>query len=155
MDGKLYEYGALTHNRIWLERTKGIGVISGRAPSRSACGPPLRGSSVPRDVRKDGLRRCDGSIRCADWHGRRTAIAIWSGWRFKRSVDCPSSQEGIPEGPLSARFPPDQTARGRPITRSNRPGELGYSSSATEVDQPIPVPRAYARSATSRPAHVN
>ena len=30
MDGKLDEYEELlTHNRIWLERTKGIGVISG------------------------------------------------------------------------------------------------------------------------------
>src|SRR4030095_12784429 len=44
----------LTHNRIWLERTKGIGVISGpEAVAIGRSGPALRGSGVPRDVRKD------------------------------------------------------------------------------------------------------
>src|SRR3989442_13527538 len=55
MDAKLYEYEELlTNNRIWLERTKGIGVISGpEALALGLSGPPLRGSGVPRDVRKD------------------------------------------------------------------------------------------------------
>jgi len=52
---KLAEYETLlTHNRIWLERTRGVGVISGEAAiSVGLCGPPLRGSGVARDVRKD------------------------------------------------------------------------------------------------------
>jgi NADH-quinone oxidoreductase subunit D len=52
---KLGEYETLlTKNRIWLERTKGIGVISAAdAISVGLCGPPLRGSGVKRDVRKD------------------------------------------------------------------------------------------------------
>ena len=55
MDSKLGEYETLlTHNRIWLERTKGIGVIDGpEAIAMGLCGPTLRGSGVPRDVRKD------------------------------------------------------------------------------------------------------
>src|SRR2546426_4675406 len=54
MDAKLYEYEELlTHNRIWLERTKGIGGISGpEAVPLGLCGPALRGSGVPPDVRK-------------------------------------------------------------------------------------------------------
>ncbi len=44
----------LTHNRIWLERTRGIGVISGpEAVAIGLSGPPLRASGIPRDVRKD------------------------------------------------------------------------------------------------------
>ena len=36
MDGKLDEYETLlTHNRIWLERTKGIGVDLGRRGDRA------------------------------------------------------------------------------------------------------------------------
>jgi NADH-quinone oxidoreductase subunit D len=52
---KLVEYETLlTHNRIWLERTRGIGVISGaEAIAIGMCGPGLRASGIPRDVRKD------------------------------------------------------------------------------------------------------
>jgi NADH-quinone oxidoreductase subunit D len=52
---KLVEYETLlTHNRIWLERTRNVGVITAEAAiSVGLCGPPLRGSGVARDVRKD------------------------------------------------------------------------------------------------------
>ena len=55
MDSKIDEYETLlTHNRIWLERTRDIGIISGsEAVALGMCGPALRGSGVPRDVRKD------------------------------------------------------------------------------------------------------
>lgn len=55
MDSKVDEYETLlTHNRIWLERTRNIGIISGsEAVALGMCGPALRGSGVPRDVRKD------------------------------------------------------------------------------------------------------
>jgi NADH-quinone oxidoreductase subunit D len=54
-EGKVAEYEELlTHNRIWQGRTKGIGVIEGSdAIAIGLTGPPLRGSGVPRDVRKD------------------------------------------------------------------------------------------------------
>ena len=55
MESKIPEYEELlTNNRIWLQRTRGIGVISGEAATAlGLCGPPLRGSGVYRDVRKD------------------------------------------------------------------------------------------------------
>ena len=55
MEGKISEYEELlTNNRIWLERTRDIGVISAEdAIGLGLCGPPLRGSGVYRDVRKD------------------------------------------------------------------------------------------------------
>ena len=55
MDSKIDEYETLlTHNRIWIERTRDIGIISGsEAVALGMCGPALRGSGVPRDVRKD------------------------------------------------------------------------------------------------------
>jgi NADH-quinone oxidoreductase subunit D len=54
-EGKVAEYEELlTHNRIWHGRTKGIGVIEGNdAIAIGLTGPPLRGSGVARDVRKD------------------------------------------------------------------------------------------------------
>ncbi|MBI2822504.1 MAG: NADH-quinone oxidoreductase subunit D [Acidobacteria bacterium] len=53
-DAHVDEYeGLLTNNRIWLERTKNIGVISGEeAIDLGLTGPVLRGSGVHYDVRK-------------------------------------------------------------------------------------------------------
>ena len=43
----------LTHNRIWMARTKGVGVISAADAIAMGCsGPMLRGSGVAYDVRK-------------------------------------------------------------------------------------------------------
>jgi NADH-quinone oxidoreductase subunit D len=55
MDAKVREYEELlTNNRIWLERTRDIGIISGAdAVAIGLSGPALRGSGVPRDIRKD------------------------------------------------------------------------------------------------------
>jgi NADH-quinone oxidoreductase subunit D len=45
--------GLLTNNRIWLGRTKGVGIISAEdAIAMGASGPMLRGSGVPYDVRR-------------------------------------------------------------------------------------------------------
>ena len=55
VDEKVVEYEQLlTQNRIWLERTRGVGVISAAdAVAMGFCGPPLRASGVYRDVRVD------------------------------------------------------------------------------------------------------
>ncbi len=43
----------LTQNRIWLDRTRGVGVISAKeAVEYGLSGPPLRGSGVAYDLRK-------------------------------------------------------------------------------------------------------
>ena len=55
MDEKVEEYEELlTHNRIWLERTRNVGVISGEdAVALGLTGPALRASGVAHDIRKD------------------------------------------------------------------------------------------------------
>jgi len=54
LPSRIKEYeGLLSQNRIWLERTKGIGVISAEeAVNWGLTGPCLRGSGVNFDVRK-------------------------------------------------------------------------------------------------------
>ena len=51
---RLREYhDLLTNNQLWLERTKGIGIISAQdAIAYGASGPVLRGSNVVWDIRK-------------------------------------------------------------------------------------------------------
>jgi NADH-quinone oxidoreductase subunit D len=53
-DAHVDEYeGLLTNNRIWLERTKNVGVISGPdAINLGLTGPALRGSGVNYDIRR-------------------------------------------------------------------------------------------------------
>ncbi len=55
LEEKVPEYeDLLTHNRIWHERTRNVGVISGEeATAIGLSGPSLRGSGVLRDIRKD------------------------------------------------------------------------------------------------------
>jgi NADH-quinone oxidoreductase subunit D len=55
IDEKVPEYETLlTQNRIWLNRTKGIGVLTAeQAIALGFSGPPLRASGVLRDIRKD------------------------------------------------------------------------------------------------------
>lgn len=54
-DVKVYEYERLlTKNRIWLKRTKGVGVISREdAINLGLSGPAARGSGVDWDIRRD------------------------------------------------------------------------------------------------------
>jgi NADH-quinone oxidoreductase subunit D len=55
VEEKVNEYEVLlTQNRIWLERTRAVGVISGEdAVAMGFSGPPLRASGILRDIRKD------------------------------------------------------------------------------------------------------
>jgi len=56
----LEEYHTLlTDNRIWKQRTVGIGVVSAeRAMNLGMTGPMLRGSGVAWDLRKQTALRC-------------------------------------------------------------------------------------------------
>jgi NADH-quinone oxidoreductase subunit D len=108
---KLTEYETLlTHNRIWLQRTRGIGTISGDAAiAVGLCGPSLRGSGVARDVRKDEPYAAYDEMAfdvpvgaSGDTYDRylvrleemRQAIRI-----IRQAI------EGLPEGPVMAKVP--------------------------------------------------
>src|SRR5579859_5318518 len=54
MPGRIDEYEELlTANQIWLERTKGVGLLAADAALAMGCsGPVLRASGVPYDIRR-------------------------------------------------------------------------------------------------------
>src|SRR3977135_3926168 len=106
MDSKIEEYEELlTHNRIWLERTKNIGVISGAdAVALGLSGPPLRGSGVPKDVRKDepyaayDEMQFEVPIGTAGDTYDRYLVRLEE---FRQSLRIiRQATEGIPEGPI-------------------------------------------------------
>jgi len=111
MDGKLEEYEELlTHNRIWLDRTRGIGVLSAEeALEIGLSGPPLRGSGVPRDVRKDepyaayAEMQFDVPIGTSGDTYDRYLVRMEE---FRQSLRIiRQGVEGLPEGPIVGKVP--------------------------------------------------
>ena len=111
MEPKLEEYERLlTNNRIWLGRTRGIGVISGEeAIALGLCGPPLRGSGVPRDVRKDepnaAYEEFDFDIPLGT-RGDTYDRYLIRMEEFKQSIRIiRQAVDGLPEGPVMGKVP--------------------------------------------------
>jgi NADH-quinone oxidoreductase subunit D len=111
MQEKLGEYEELlTHNRIWLERTKNVGLISGdEAIGLGLCGPALRGSGVRRDVRKDEPYAAydemtfDMAVGAAGDTYDRYLVRLEE---FRQAIRIiRQAVEGLPEGPIVGKVP--------------------------------------------------
>jgi NADH-quinone oxidoreductase subunit D len=111
MDGKIAEYETLlTHNRIWLDRTRGVGVIPGpEAIAIGLSGPPLRASGVRRDVRKDEPYAAYSEVEFdiplgsrGDTYDRYLVRLE----EFRQSTRIiRQAIEGLPEGPVMGKVP--------------------------------------------------
>ena len=134
MDQKVVEYEELlTHNRIWLERTKGIGVLTAaQAVDLGLSGPPLRGSGVPRDIRKDEPYAAydemdfDVPIGLAGDTYDRYLVRLEE---FRQSLRIiRQATEGVPEGPIVGKVPRlIKPPAGETYHAIESPkGELGY-----------------------------
>jgi NADH-quinone oxidoreductase subunit D len=134
LDEKVPEYEELlTHNRIWLERTRGIGVISGdEAIAIGLSGPPLRGSGVVRDVRKDEPYAAYADFDFAIPIGQRGDTydrylcrieELGQSLRIIRQA-----LDGLPEGPIVGKVPRlIKPPAGETYHAIESPkGELGY-----------------------------
>jgi NADH-quinone oxidoreductase subunit D len=133
-EGKVAEYEELlTHNRIWRDRTKGIGVIGGTAAiAIGLTGPPLRGSGVPRDVRKDEPYAAYSEFEfnvpigtAGDTYDRylvRVEEFLQSIRIIRQALD------GLPEGPIVGKVPRlIRPPAGETYHAIESPkGELGY-----------------------------
>ena len=111
MDSKVLEYEELlTNNRIWLARTRGIGVINGAdAIALGLCGPPLRGSAVNRDVRKDepyaAYDEFDFDIPIGT-RGDTYDRYLIRLEEFRQSIRIiRQALDGLPEGPVMGKVP--------------------------------------------------
>jgi NADH-quinone oxidoreductase subunit D len=108
---KLPEYEQLlTSNRIWLERTKNIGVIAGdEAIAIGLGGPSLRGSGVPRDVRKDEPYAAFDEFEFdvpVGVRGDTYDRYLVRHEEFRQSIRIiQQAAAGIPEGPIVGKVP--------------------------------------------------
>ncbi len=108
---KIDEYeGLLTENRIWLQRTKGVGVISGEeAIDLSLTGPPLRASGVKWDIRKarpySAYPEFDFEIpvgKNGDTYDRYL-VRVQEMRQSVRIIE--QALDGLPEGPIMGKVP--------------------------------------------------
>ena len=131
---KVDEYEQLlTHNRIWRERTRNVGIISAAdAIAIGLSGPPLRGSGVPRDIRKHEPYAAysefefDVPLGMTGDTYDRYLIRIEE---FRQSVRILNQAlDGLPEGPIMAKVPRlIKPPAGETYHAIESPkGELGY-----------------------------
>ena len=96
----------LTHNPIWIERTRGIGILKPEDAVRlGATGPMIRGSGLPWDLRRDrpycGYDRYDWEVAVEDGCDcyARYLVRIKE---FKESVRIlRQALDGLPGGPIN------------------------------------------------------
>jgi len=144
---KIDEYEELlTTNRIWVERTKGVGILSGQeCIELGVTGPVLRASGVKWDLRKaqpySGYDKFDFDIPVGangDTYDRylvRIAELRQSVRIIRQAV------AGIPEGPIMAKVPKViKPPAGEVYVSIEAPkGELGYFIVSDGSTQPYRV----------------
>lgn len=134
---RLHEYeDFMTTNRIYRERTRGVGVIDAElALELGITGPVLRAAGVDHDLRRDAPYHAYDEIEVrvtTDHTGdceARTRVRLAEMRESIRLVD--ALIDGIPEGPLGARKPvktnlSEKAERGHAYAAVESPrGELG------------------------------
>jgi NADH-quinone oxidoreductase subunit D len=144
---KIDEYEALlTTNRIWLERTKGVGVISAPdAIDLGVTGPVLRASGVQWDLRKaqpySGYEKFEFEIPIGtngDTYDRYI-VRIAEMHQSLRIIE--QAVAGIPEGPIMGKVPKVMKPPVGEIYHSIEApkGELGYFIVSDGSTQPYRV----------------
>src|SRR5205085_8154670 len=144
---KIDEYETLlTTNRIWVERTVGVGVLSAAdAIDMGVTGPVLRASGVKWDLRKAqpyaAYKDFDFDIptrKNGDTYDRYI-VRIREMHQSLRIIE--QAVEGLPEGPIMAKIPKVMKAPVGEIYHSIEApkGELGYFIVSDGSTQPYRV----------------
>ena len=153
MDEKVLEYETLlTQNRIWLERTRDIGVISAAdAIAIGLSGPALRASGVKRDIRKDEPYAAydefafDIPLGAKGDTYDRYLVRLEEFRQSTRIIR--QALDGLPEGPIIGKVPRlIKPPAGETYHAIESPkGEIGYlHRQRREIALPVPLPRAAA-----------
>ena len=144
VEPKIGEYEALlTTNRIWVERTKGIGILNGDdCKALGVTGPVLRAAGVKWDLRKaqpyEAYSKFDFDIPVGE-HGDtydRYLVRMREMYQSLRIIR--QAVDNIPEGPIMAKVAKIiKPAVGEVYHSIEAPkGELGYFIASDGSTQP-------------------
>lgn len=142
---RLEEYETmLNENRIWLGRTVGVGIISGKdAIDLGLSGPPLRGSGVEYDVRKSHPYECYADLDFDIPIGEngdtfdRYLVRMEEMRQSRRLIQ--QALKKLPGGPVMAKVPKVIRPPAGELYHSNESpkGELGLFLVADGSTQPV------------------
>jgi NADH-quinone oxidoreductase subunit D len=147
LEPKIAEYEQLlTTNRIWVERTKGVGILNGEdCIALGVTGPVLRASGVKWDIRKaqpySGYQNFEFDIPTGtngDTYDRYLVRIA----EMRQSIRIiRQAANGIPEGPIMAKIPKVlKPPVGEVYVSIEAPkGELGYFIVSDGSTQPYRV----------------
>ena len=111
LPGRIDEYETLLNaNRIWLQRTVGIGILTAEeAINLSLTGPPLRGSGVKYDVRKaqpySAYSDFQFEIPVGENGDTYDRYLVRMEEMKQSAVIIEQALDGLPEGPVMAKVP--------------------------------------------------
>jgi NADH-quinone oxidoreductase subunit D len=111
LPGRIDEYETLLNaNRIWLQRTVGIGILTAEeAINLSLTGPPLRGSGVKYDVRKaqpySAYADFQFEIPVGENGDTYDRYLVRMEEMKQSAVIIEQALDGLPEGPVMAKVP--------------------------------------------------
>lgn len=111
LPGRIDEYETLLNaNRIWLQRTVGIGILSAEeAINLSLTGPPLRGSGVKYDVRKaqpySAYADFQFEIPVGENGDTYDRYLVRMEEMKQSAIIIEQALDGLPEGPVMAKVP--------------------------------------------------
>jgi NADH-quinone oxidoreductase subunit D len=147
LPAKIAEYEQLlTTNRIWVERTKGVGFLSAKdAIDLGVTGPVLRASGVKWDIRKalpySGYEKFDFDIPIGENGDTYDRYLVRMAEMYQSLRIIQQAVEGLPEGPIMAKVPKIiKPGIGEVYHSIEAPkGELGYFIVSDGSTQPYRV----------------
>ncbi|HET7185916.1 MAG TPA: NADH-quinone oxidoreductase subunit D [Terriglobales bacterium] len=147
LPAKIDEYEQLlTTNRIWVERTKGVGYLSAKdAIDLGVTGPVLRASGVKWDIRKalpySGYQKFDFEVPTGENGDTYDRYLVRMAEMRQSLRICQQAVEGLPEGPIMAKVPKIiKPSVGEVYHSIEAPkGELGYYIVSDGSTQPYRV----------------
>ncbi len=147
-DARLQEYNdILTYNRIFIKRTRGVGILPAKlAVDYAVTGPNLRASGVDYDVRKAMPYSSYDRFEFKTCLGRDGVGILGDCWNryFVRIEEMIESckivrraLEGLPEGKISADVKKVRPPKGEVYGAIENPrGELGFHVVSDGTDKP-------------------
>ncbi len=147
--------GLLTRNRIFIDRTKGIGVLTkADAINMSATGPIARASGVVRDLRKDepylSYRDFDFKVVCSQGGDCYARYLVRMQEMIESIKIVEQALENIPSGPINVAVDSDVVLPSKPAVYRSIEGLIQhFEVIMPNRGYPVPNDEVYAATETA------
>ncbi|HVJ86221.1 MAG TPA: NADH dehydrogenase (quinone) subunit D [Caulifigura sp.] len=148
-------HGLLTRNRIFIDRTKGIGVLTKEdAINRSATGPIARASGVVRDLRKDepylGYKDFDFKVVCSQGGDCYARYLVRMEEMLESIKIIEQALENIPSGPINVAVDSDVVLPAKPAVYRSIEGLIQhFEVIMPNRGYPVPMDEVYGATETA------